>query len=164
MTRSFTWIDIDVPFVARHVTISFNSWDGSKPGCSIEFVGYKFYQFWTDSHYLGTHAELQNSSTISTTFIITHIDSCTSTCKTSGFHFFMLNEESIADPSTAICSCLTPTVSTRDFYPSDDTISACLDSQPCSPHLSELTSLYSSSTTTCQLPQTTETQDELTIL
>ncbi|KAK3797190.1 hypothetical protein RRG08_015164 [Elysia crispata] len=163
-TSSLTWIDIEKPFVASQVTITFNAWDGSKPGCSIEFIGFKFYEYWTDSYYLGARGQLQNASAISTVFIIADVNSCVETCRTNGFNYFMINEEAIPAPNTAVCSCLNPSVSTRDFYTSLETGLTCLDSQPCSFYSSPFTSLYSSSTTTCQLPSTTATQNEVTIL
>ena len=41
--------------MASQVTITFNAWDGSKPGCSIEFIGFKFYEYWSEYFFAGPY-------------------------------------------------------------------------------------------------------------
>ncbi|GFS07492.1 hypothetical protein ElyMa_001250900 [Elysia marginata] len=144
---SLAWIDIKLPFVASHVTITFNEWDPPAPGCSLELVGYKFYEKWTDTHYLGTRDQVQNASSISTVFSTSSIASCVDTCWTNGFNYFMINEEQTPVATSAVCSCLEPSVSTRDFH-TDHSGSTCLDSQPCMVYGQQEVSLYS---TACKL-------------
>ncbi|GFN89661.1 sushi/von Willebrand factor type a/egf/pentraxin domain-containing 1 [Plakobranchus ocellatus] len=142
------WIDINVPFVARYLTIKLETWEGDLPAGSMEIIGYRYTpDLWEDTQYLGMRGQLQNESSITRTIVSSDIDFCLDTCRSEGYHYMRLKEVS---GGIDTCACLTPSSSIRDFYTDEPDGRLCLDSRQCSAANSTFTALYSTHRLKCE--------------